>query len=209
MAKPFADSGGNGLHIHTSLHDGSGANVFNDTGGQGTPALSSTLHHAVGGMAVTMAEAMAIFAPNANSYRRFLPGSYVPLSPCWGYNHRGVSMRIPVSSDQNRRVEHRVAGADANPYLVTAAVLAGMHYGITHRCEPEPMITEGVDMSGQQASLPIRWEQALDAFARSSVMPGYLGENYCSAFHSMRRAEAEAYHARISNLDYEWYLRAV
>jgi glutamine synthetase len=156
-----------------------------------------------------MSDAMAIFAPNANSYRRFVPGAYVPLTPSWGYNHRDVSLRIPVSSHQNRRVEHRVAGADANPYLVAAAVLAGIHYGITQRCEPGPMVAEGTKLDAQEVTLPMRWEAALAAFDHSILMPDYLGEAYCSAFGSMRHSECEAFHARISNLDYEWYLRAV
>jgi glutamine synthetase len=209
MAKPFADSGGNGLHIHTSVYDGEGNNVFADPNSTAVPPLSSMFRHAIGGMAATMAESMAIFAPNANSYRRFQPGNYVPLSPSWGYNHRDVSLRIPVSSHSNLRIEHRVAGADANPYLVTAAVLAGIHYGITHQCDPGPMIDEGTRMADQQATLPNRWERALDLFAAATVLPEYLGEAYSSAFHSMRRAESEAYHARIPNIDYEWYLRAV
>jgi glutamine synthetase len=209
MAKPFAGSAGSGLHIHASLYDARGNNVFADPAAETTPALSRLMRHAIGGLAETMTEAMAIFAPNANSYRRFVPGTYVPLSPSWGYNHRDVSLRIPVSGHQNRRIEHRVAGADANPYLVAAAVLAGIHHGITHRCEPGPMIAEGTQLSGRDISLPNRWEQALAAFDRSTVIPAYLGEDYSSAFSSMRWAECEAFHSCISNLDYEWYLRAV
>ena len=209
MAKPFAGSGGNGLHIHASLYDGEGTNVFSDPASDATPALSPLFRHAIGGLAETMSEAMAIFAPNANSYRRFVPGNYVPLTPSWGYNHRDVSLRIPVSGHQNRRIEHRVAGADANPYLVAAAVLAGIHHGITHRRDPGQMVAEGTQLTAREASLPARWEQALAAFAGSTVLPAYLGEAYCSAFASMRRAECEAFHACISNLDYEWYLRAV
>ena len=209
MAKPFAGSAGSGLHIHASLYDGEGNNVFSDPTAAAVPALSPLFRHAIGGLARTMSEAMAIFAPNANSYRRFVPGNYVPLAPSWGYNHRDVSLRIPVSSHHNRRVEHRVAGADANPYLVAAAVLAGIHYGISHRCEPGPMVAEGTELEVREVSLPARWEQALAAFEHSTVMPAYLGEAYCSAFGSMRRSECEAFHARISNLDYEWYLRAV
>jgi glutamine synthetase len=209
MAKPFAGSAGNGLHVHASLYDREGSNVFGDTASDSIPALSPLFRHAIGGLADTMSDAMAIFAPNANSYRRFVPGTYVPLSPIWGYNHRDVSLRIPVSGHQNRRIEHRVAGADANPYLVTAAVLAGMHHGITRCLEPGPMVAEGTDLPDQEVTLPSRWEQALAAFDRSEVMPEYLGAAYCSAFSSMRRSECEAFHARISNLDYEWYLRAV
>ena len=209
MAKPFAGSGGCGMHIHASLYNAAGENMFADTTGTHHPAISDTLHHAIGGMAQTMSGAMAIFAPNANSYRRFVPGAYAPISPCWGYNHRDVSLRIPVSNHHNRRVEHRVAGADANPYLVVAAVLAGMHYGISQRCKPGPMVAENTELPEQEAVLPNRWESALDAFGQSAVLHDYLGDDYCSVFQSMRRAECDAFHARISNLDYEWYLRAL
>jgi glutamine synthetase len=209
MAKPFAHSAGSGMHIHASLYDEQGNNVFADPSGDTVPALSSLMRNAIGGLAETMRSAMAIFAPNANSYRRFVPGNYVPLSPCWGYNHRDVSLRIPVSSHQNRRIEHRVAGADANPYLVAAAVLAGIHHGITRGCEPGPMVAEGTELHEQTITLPTRWEQALEAFADSAILSAYLGEDYCSAFSSMRRSECDAFHACIPNLDYEWYLRAV
>ena len=209
MAKPFPEMDGSGLHIHASLYDRQGNNLFNDPASEATPAISEVLRHAVGGMARTMPDAMAIFAPNANSYRRFVPGAYVPLSPNWGYNHRDVSMRIPVSGHDHRRVEHRVAGADANPYLVVAAVLAGMHAGISRGLEPGPMVAEGTVVAEPEMRLPARWEAALQAFAQSEVMREYLGEDYWSAFKSMRSAECEAFHARIPNLDYEWYLRAV
>jgi glutamine synthetase len=200
---------GSGLHIHASLYDRQGNNLFNDPASEATPAISEVLRHAVGGMARTMPDAMAIFAPNANSYRRFVPGAYVPMSPNWGYNHRDVSMRIPVSGHDHRRVEHRVAGADANPYLVVAAVLAGMHAGISRGLEPGPMVAEGTVVAEPEMRLPARWEAALQAFAQSEAMREYLGEDYWSAFKSMRSAECEAFHARIPNLDYEWYLRAV
>ena len=83
-----------------------------------------------------MADGMAIFAPNANSYRRFQRESYVPMQPSWGVNNRGVAVRIPHSDAANRRLEHRVAGADANPYLVMAYVLAGMLHGLEQQLQP-------------------------------------------------------------------------
>ena len=86
---------------------------------------------------------MAIFAPTANSYRRYRPGLFVPLAPNWGVNHRGVALRIPLSGAEDTRIEHRPGGADGNPYLVMAAMLAGIHHGITKRCEPGPMVAPG------------------------------------------------------------------
>ena len=209
MAKPFTDFAGCGLHIHVSLYDEDGNNVFAEPTSKEIPAISHIMKHAIGGLQQTMADAMAIFAPNANSYRRLQPFSFVPLSPIWGYNHRAVALRIPVCDNKNMRVEHRVAGADANPYLVMAAVLAGIHHGISNKCEPTEMIAEGTMLEEQEVALPIRWEAALDRFKKSEVLPEYFGEEFCRVFEIIRRSECDQFHAQISNLDYEWYLRSV
>jgi glutamine synthetase len=132
MAKPYAEMAGSGAHLHVSLLDENGRNVFAST----DPAGNDILRHAIGGLATTMSDAMLIFAPTINSYRRYRAQAYVPLNPSWGVNNRGVALRIPVSDAENRRVEHRVAGADANPYLLTAAVLAGIHPGQTRQLDP-------------------------------------------------------------------------
>jgi glutamine synthetase len=209
MAKPFIDYAGCGLHIHISIFDDNGDNVFSDSKSDEIPAISTTMKHAVGGLQDTMADAMAIFAPNANSYRRLKPFSFVPLSPSWGYNHRSVALRIPVSDNKNMRIEHRVAGADANPYLVMAAVLAGIHYGIINKSEPSKMITEKTKIKNQEISLPIRWEASLDRFKNSKILPDYLGKEFCQVFELTRRNECDQFHEQISNIDYEWYLRSV
>jgi len=209
MAKPFAEIAGSGLHIHASVYDREGENIFSAPGGGEPPAISDALRHAIGGLAVTMEEAMAIFAPNANSYRRFKAGSFAPGSPTWAYNHREVALRIPVSSNSNRRVEHRVAGADANPYLVMAAILAGIHHGISQQCDPGPEVVPGTDMSDAEVTLPRRWDTALELFRKSEVLPQYLGKEYCEAFAVLRQGECDDFHSRVSNLDYEWYLRAL
>jgi glutamine synthetase len=203
MAKPFSQTAGSGLHIHISLLDAQGRNVFGAPDG-----LSDTLRHAVGGLLETMAEGMAIFAPNANSYRRLRTGVYVPLTPNWGRNHRQMSLRIPLSGPDDARIEHRVAGADANPYLVLACVLAGIEHGLETRAAPPPMIEAGTIVP-EIITLPTRWELALQALEGAKVLPKYLGEHYCRTFVRCRRTEAERYHSEISNRDYEWYLRAV
>jgi glutamine synthetase len=206
MAKPFTDYSGCGLHIHISLLDENGNNVFAGSSADGE--FSDTLRHAIGGMAETMAESMAIFAPNANSYRRYGRNSYVPIAPNWGPNHRDLALRIPLSSPENTRVEHRVAGADANPYLAMAAVLAGIHYGISNKCDPGVMVQAGQEID-EEVKLPIRWELALDAFAAGKILPKYLGETYHELFEKCRREECDRFHAEVSERDYEWYLRAV
>jgi len=206
MAKPFAETAGSGLHLHVSMLDSDGYNVF--AGASRDGQFSDQLRYAIGGLGESMAESMAIFAPNGNSYRRHAPGNYVPASPTWGLNHRGVAMRIPLSGSANTRFEHRVAGADANPYLAVAAVLAGIHHGISNRCEPMPMTAEGAEIE-YQVTVPVRWPQALDAFDAARVLPKYLGREYCTLFSQCRREEEANYNAEIPSKDFEWYLRAV
>ncbi len=206
MAKPFADYAGCGLHVHISVLDDEGRNVFAGESRDG--AFSDTLRHAIGGMIAAMPESMAILAPNANSYRRYGPGTYTPLAPNWGTNHRHLALRIPLSGPANTRVEHRVAGADANPYLVMAALLAGMHHGIAERLDPGPMVATGEPVE-QQFTLPDRWEAALEAFEQGTILPSYLGSKFHEVFAICRREECDLFHSEISNRDYEWYLRAV
>jgi len=208
MAKPFAEIAGSGLHIHFSLYSAEGENIFADPDSGKTPAISDNLRYAIGGLAETMAESMAIFAPNANSFRRLIPGNFAPLAPNWGYNHRDVSLRIPVSGHKDCRVEHRVAGADANPYLVMAALAAGIHYGLTHQCDPGEMIAEGEEMI-EEITLPRRWPDALDKFDKAAILPDYLGGNYCRMYGTVRRDECEQFYAQVSNIDYNWYLRSM
>ncbi len=206
MAKPFAEYAGCSLHVHVSLLDAQGHNVFAPTDSR--QPCSDTLRHAIGGLATTMAESMAIFAPTANSYRRYRPGLFVPLAPNWGVNHRGVALRIPLSAAEDTRVEHRPGGADGNPYLVMAAILAGIHHGLTTRREPGPMTLPGTEIV-EKIELPLRWEAALDAFDAGTVLPRYLGERYHKLYAACRREECARFHAEISDRDYEWYLRAI
>ena len=130
MAKPFADQGGSGLHIHASAYREDGSNIFAHDEATTPPTLTEPLRRAIGGLQATIDEAMAIFAPNPNSYRRFTPGAFAPAGRSWGYDHREVALRVPASTEDNRRVEHRIAGADANPYLVLAVILAAALEGI-------------------------------------------------------------------------------
>ena len=206
MAKPFADTDGSGMHVHVSLLDAQGRNVFAPEAG-GT-AVAEPLRHAIGGMLAALPESQAIFCPNANSYRRIRPGCFAPVAPNWGINHRGVALRIPVADAANTRFEHRPAGADCNPYVAVAAILAAVHYGITRRIEPPPMVHEGQTVAGDVLLAP-RWDQALDVFDAGRLLPDYLGAEFCEVFSKARRFEADEFHAQVSSLDYDWYLGAI
>ena len=209
MAKPFADDSGNGLHIHMSMYDKDGRNWFSeDKDTLAVPPFSARLRHAVGGMLEIMPESTALFAPNMNSYRRLRPDVFAPVEPNWGVNHRVVAIRIPSSDSRNLRFEHRVAGADANPFLVTAAILAGVDHGIRNKVDPGRIIVPN-EVIHPKLSIPNRWDKALDKFARSKVLPGSLGADFCKMFAENRRAESNQYHAVVPLLDFEWYLRAV
>ena len=209
MAKPFEEESGCGLHVHMSLVDENGVNYFSQGKEKmASPPFSARLRHAIGGLLETMPASTAIFAPNANSYRRLRPESFAPVEPNWGVNHRAVAVRVPMSDEKNLRFEHRVAGADANPYLVTAAIAAGVHHGLTSKSDPGRMIEEG-EVVSLKTRIPVRWDAALDKFSRSKVLPAYLGKDYCRFFLGNRRAESAAFHNTISPLDYEWYLRSV
>jgi glutamine synthetase len=209
MAKPFAEDSGSGMHVHMSLVDKQGRNYFSQGKEKmALPPYSARFRHAVGGLVKTMAEGTAIFAPNANSYRRLRPENFAPVEPNWGANHRNVAIRVPVADEKNLRFEHRVSGADANPYLVTAAILAGVHYGLKNRCDPGRMIEEG-EVIRLKRKIPNRWDAAIDKFSRSKIFPQYFGEEYCRMFVANRRDESRRFHDVVSNVDFDWYMRAV
>ena len=209
MAKPFSDQPGSGLHLHVSFYDKLGKNYFSrGKASLAKPPYSDRLRQAVGGLQQTMSDATLIFAPNANSYRRLRPDSFAPVRSDWGDNHRGVALRIPTAEPRNLRVEHRTAGADANPYLVAAAVLAGVEHGLRERTTPGAMVATGqTAKSGRR--LPDRWTTAMDRFGRSRVLKNALGEGFCRSYLGQRRCEEQRFHNQVADVDYEWYLRAL
>ncbi|HSN72691.1 MAG TPA: glutamine synthetase family protein [Steroidobacteraceae bacterium] len=205
MAKPFEQHAGSGLHLHASLADAAGRNVFADPAPEG----SELLRHAVGGLRSTLAESMLVFAPNANSYRRFRRQSYAPVTPCWGVNNRSVSLRIPAGPPSSRHVEHRVSGADANPYLVAAVVLAGMHAGIQARMEPGPPVTGNAYLQPVDEALPLDWAAAIQRAADSEFLHETFGAEFLRVLLAIKRQEYERFNARVGEVDYEWYLDTV
>jgi glutamine synthetase len=202
MAKPFAERAGSGLHLHASLagREGNNACAADD------PAGSPLLRHAIGGLRSTLADGMAIYAPNANSYRRFRSMSYAPVAVTWGINNRSVSLRVPAGPPASRHVEHRVAGADANPYLVAALVLGGMLHGIQNQMDPGPPTEGNGYAQAQLGTLPTQWHAALATAASSVFLRDTLGSAFLDVFLAIKRQEAEKFGALVSDRDYEWYL---
>jgi len=205
MAKPFADSAGNGMHLHVSMNDADGRNAFASEDPQGTPLL----RHAIGGMKALLADSMAIFAPNANSYRRFRANSYAPVASTWGVNNRTVSLRIPAGPPASRHVEHRVCGADAHPTLAMATVLAAMLHGIRHKIDPgTAVVGNGYESPEAVVKLPNNWAAAIDAFEASAELNAYLGARFVKNYACVKRVEMANFMAEVTELDYAWYLRS-
>jgi glutamine synthetase len=203
MAKPFAHLAGSGMHLHASLADpDSGANVFADD----DPAGSPLLRHGIGGLRTTLADGMAVYAPNANSYRRFRALSYAPVAATWGVNNRTVSLRVPAGPAASRHVEHRVAGADANPYLVAALVLGGLLHGIERGLDPGAPVTGNGYALSSPDTLPTQWSVALERAAASEFVRDTFGSAFLEVFLAIKRQESEKFGALVSDRDYEWYL---
>jgi glutamine synthetase len=205
MAKPFEGRAGNGQHLHVSVLDKDGTNIFGSDDPDGTPAL----RHAIAGMQALLPAGMAIFAPNQNSYRRFVGNSYAPVAATWGVNNRTVGLRVTAGPAASRHIEHRVSGADANPYLALAAMLAGVHYGLTQKRDPGPAITGDGYAQADKApvTLPKHWYGAVDAFEASDVLKDYLGARFVSMYAIVKHTEQERYHAHIPIADYDWCFR--
>jgi glutamine synthetase len=201
MAKPFAGQAGSGLHVHVSVLDARGRNIFT-----GTPeAPADALRHAVGGLQRISRDCMLMFAPHANSYRRFVANAFVPLNDGWGFNNRTVAMRIPHGDAANTRIEHRIAGADANPYLVVAAVLAGILRGMDERADPGPPVV-GNAYEQAEARTPF-WRDAIDDFLASGFVADAFGERFRHIFGQQKLKELRTFYTRVSSLEYDWYLR--
>jgi glutamine synthetase len=201
MAKPFTERAGSGMHIHVSLTNSEGMNLFS----AGETQTNEVLLHSIGGMAATIKDTMAIFAPHANSYRRFKANSYAPTAATWGINNRSVTFRVPSNNATNRHVEHRASGADANPYLAAAAVLAGMHYGITNKIDAGKP-AEGNAYSDKRV-LPLNWYDTLDAFENSKFITEYFGADFQRIYSALKGEECQRFNAEVSTLDHQWHLR--
>lgn len=178
MAKPLARTPGSSMHIHQSLVEvASGRNVFSDE--QGLP--TETFHHFIGGLQACMADFTALFAPNVNSYQRLCHPYASPNNACWSEDNRAAGLRIPASAPAARRVENRLPGADANPYLAIAASLAAGLYGIEQRLQPSPAI-QGEFEVPEHLSLPCTLHAALERLKRSALARELFGGEFIEGY---------------------------
>ncbi|UWP89833.1 glutamine synthetase family protein [Aliiroseovarius crassostreae] len=200
MAKPYAEFPGNGMHLHASVVDKTGKNIFDN----GEDGASDTLRAAVGGTLDTMRDLAAIFAPHMNSYRRYRPLSFAPSAPDWGYDNRAAGVRLPEVNGPAARLEHRIAGADVNPYLVITAILGGMLHGLeTNPTLPLPLDDPKAEPA---ARLTSDWTQAVDQFADSDMAAKIFGKEYRDIYTAVRRDEITQLTNEISQIEYRTYL---
>jgi len=199
MAKPYIEHAGSGMHVHISLLDSEGRNVLSDVDNRDSALLKQIL----AGLIDLMPASMALLAPNINAYRRFQPGVYVPTQATWGHNNRSVALRIPSSDAENHRVEYRVAGADANPYLLVAVVLAGILYGLERQLPlPEAVVCDGRGTLG--TPLPTRQSDALEQLAQQPVLKTLLGERFIDVYLACKTDELQRFERLITKTEIEW-----
>ena len=195
MAKPYADHSGTGMHVHFSVVDAEGRNVFDNGGEEGT----DTLRHAVAGCLAAMEDSTLVFAPHGNSYERLVPEAHAPTGIGWAYENRTAAIRIPAGPAAARRIEHRVAGGDTNPYLMLAVILGAALTGIEDAIEPPDPI-KGNAYARDLKRLPDDWSTAINLFAKSErmerILPKGLIRNYV-----MTKEQELTYYAELSEAE--------
>ncbi len=207
MAKPFADRPGNGLHMHLSVLDSNGENIFDNGDAEG----SEMLHYAVAGVLHAMPESMLLFAPHLNSYRRFTPEQHAPMAACWGYENRTAAVRIPGGPSSQRRIEHRVAGADTNVYLVMAAILGAVLGGIERKMgPPTPIKNSAYDNNHRNmTTLPLSWQDSVDAFVAGKMLNEFIPDLLRDMMIKTKKQEMRRFTALVTPFEYQSYLDQV
>jgi glutamine synthetase len=202
MAKPYGQWAGSGMHVHMSVLNRDGNNIFVGSAARG----ADQLYHALGGVIRCMPDTMLTLAPHENSYRRFAPGVHAPTFGDWGHDNRLAALRVITADPLASRIEHRVAGADCNPYLAFAALLGSALDGIETNADPGPE-TFGDKRSPAAPPLPIAWSNAVDRFADSPLMGKILGTEFQRFYTACKRQEINEFRRRISDVEYDAYLK--
>ncbi len=201
MAKPMAKEPGSAMHLHQSIIDSkSRKNIFSNA--DGTPSELFFGH--IAGLQKYLPGAMSLFCPNVNSYRRISRYSSAPINVHWGYDNRTAGLRVPMSGADARRVENRVGGADANPYLAIAASLACGYLGMIEGLKPsEPIGGSAYDLA---IALPRTLAEALRLLRESKPLVDLFGDRFVLAFTAVKEAEYETFAQVISSWEREHLL---
>ena len=204
MAKPMEHQPGSAMHLHISMIDqASGDNLFADASG----ADSAMFRHFVGGLQTYLPEVSPLFAPNVNSFRRMRPSHSAPINVQWGYDNRSCGLRVPISDRENRRIENRLPGADASPYLAMAAALICGYLGVEEAIEPSAQVTGNA--YNHARTLPRTLEEALERFEACEPVRKLLGDPFFKAFTTIKAAELQAFQGVISSWERDHLLLKV
>lgn len=192
LAKPMADQAGSSMHLHVSLVDAAGRNVFSESDGSEHPRFRQF----IGGLQARLPDLMLLLAPHVNSYRRFVKGSQAPIHLGWAHDNRTAGLRVPASGPAARRIEQRVAGADANPYLAIAATLAAGLAGLDEGlAAAEPLQGDGYV---QAHGLPRSPREAWQHLADSAHARRLLGDDFVTGLLAVKELEFDAYDREVS-----------
>lgn len=201
MAKPMEEQPGSAMHIHQSVVSiETGRNVFSTDEGE----ASELFHHFIGGQQAYFRAATVMVAPYVNSYRRLIPGLTAPINLDWGPDNRTTGLRVPISEAEARRVENRVVGADANPYLAIAACLATGYLGMVEKVEPRSAVNS--DSYERPRELPYSLLAAAQEFADSEPLQSVLGRRFCKLYCAVKQQEYDDYMRVISPWEREHLL---
>ncbi|MBI5290031.1 MAG: glutamine synthetase [Chloroflexi bacterium] len=206
MAKYSDEMDGCSGHIHQSLWHG-GSNAFWDTADE--HHMSARMRAYLGGALKTMPELFALYAPNVNSYKRYVSGSWAPTTATWGIDNRTAALRVITGSAGAIRIETRVPGADVNPYLGFAACLAGGLHGIEHGLKPPAPLQSDVYSVAGLPPLPRTLEQAIDLFEHSAVAREFFGDAFVDHYVKMRRWEIEKHRRAVTAWERARYFEQV
>ena len=207
MAKPMENQPGSAMHLHVSLVDKKGANLFSAGANEGADGNTDLFRYFVGGLQKYLGECTPLFAPNVNSFRRMRPDFSAPINLQWGYDNRSCGLRVPISQPENRRIENRLPGADANPYLAIAAVLACGYIGIRDKIAPSEMVQGSAYKWAR--TLPRTLSEGLDRFKTCKPVIELLGAHFCNAFQQIKAHELSAFEGVISSWERDHLLLKV
>lgn len=195
-------------HLHQSLWSRDGErNLFWDAD---VPTHASALLQSyVAGVLATLPEFMLLYAPNVNSYKRLVPGSWAPTNVTWGFDNRTAALRVITTSSAATRIENRVPGSDVNAYLGLAATLAGGLHGIEHKLDCPPPIEGDAYRTSEAPALPRSLAEAIDRFEESALAREYFGEAFVDQYSRMRRWEADTFRRVVTDWERRRYFEQV
>ena len=204
MSKPFGDLPGSGIHVHYSLVNEQNENIFDN----GTPEGSNNLRYAIGGLIKTMPEVTLIMAPHLNSYRRLVSETHAPNIISWGYENRTVALRVPGGDNKSKRIEHRVAGSDVNPYMLISSIVLGVNEGIEKQIEP-PNPEVGNAYKSNNDGLPASWQASISEFQNGQFIHNRFPKELVDMFLNCKKQECQKLTSKVTDDEMNSYLNTV